>query len=186
MLMPAFHKFAAEASIISRLLAGFAELEILLLHCISQARDDFDATLKAMFRTRGETNRINVADALGRQLYRNEGLEAEFALAISDMRYCLKIRNQYAHCNWYDDNSGRLAFVNVEEIAEKNLHLTGFDELTRYYIDVPTLEAQEQFYTSTIARLEYVNFERRFRTGQLSSQVFAEPPEMKRPPLHAA
>ena len=107
MVMPAFHRFPNEAAIIGRLLAGYAELEIGLLHCVTVAReeDDFDATLKAMFRIRGETARINVGDALGRQVYDKLGLGADFEMAVSAMRYCLKIRNQYAHCNWYDDRT---------------------------------------------------------------------------------
>ncbi len=50
MVMPAFRRFPDEAAIIGRLLAGYAELEIDLLHCVSVIREDFDATLKAMFR----------------------------------------------------------------------------------------------------------------------------------------
>jgi len=95
MVMPAFHRFPNEAAIIGRLLAGYAELEIDLLHCVAVAREDFDATLKAMFRIRGETSRINVGDALGRQVYDKLGLGADFQMAVSAMRYCLKIRNQY-------------------------------------------------------------------------------------------
>src|SRR5262249_34360443 len=79
---------------------------------VTVAREDFDATLKAMFRIRGETARINIGDALGHQFYDKLGLGADFEMAVRAMRYCLKIRNQYAHCNWDDDRlSGRLAFV---------------------------------------------------------------------------
>ena len=46
--MPAFHRFPDEAAIVGRLLAAYAELEIGLLHCVSAARDDFDAVLKAL------------------------------------------------------------------------------------------------------------------------------------------
>jgi hypothetical protein len=35
MVVPAFHKFTSEAAIISRLLAGYAELEIDLLHWVA-------------------------------------------------------------------------------------------------------------------------------------------------------
>jgi hypothetical protein len=58
-----FHK---GASIIGRLLAGYTNLEVGLMHCVQVVRDDFDAVLKAMFRPRGETSRIDIADALGR------------------------------------------------------------------------------------------------------------------------
>jgi hypothetical protein len=184
MVMPAFRKFPDEAAIIGRLLAAYAELEIDLLHCVSVAREDFDAVLKAMFRSRGETRRISVADALGRQLYHAAGLGTDFDMAISAVRYCLRIRNQYSHCNWYDDNSGRLAFVNVEEIANHNQLVTGFDKLERYYIDVPTLELQEQYFGYAGALLAYANYEGRYRAGKLRDQIIAKPAQVMQPPLH--
>jgi hypothetical protein len=184
MVMPAFQRFPNEAAIIGRLLAGYAELEIALLHCVSMARGDFDATLKAMFRIRGETSRINVADALGRQLYHKLGLRTDFEIAVSAMRYCLKIRNQYAHCNWYDDNSGRLAFVNVEEIANDNQPILGFEGLTRHYIDAPTLEEQEQYFGYTDALLNYANYEGRFKIGTLNTRMFEKPTQIGQPSLH--
>jgi hypothetical protein len=184
MVMPAFHRFPGEAAIIGRLLAGYAELEIALLHCVSVVRDDFDATLKAMFRIRGETARINVGDALGRQAYDNIELGADFEIAVSAMRYCLKIRNQYAHCNWYDDLSGRLAFVNVEEIAKATQAISGFDNLTRRYVDVPALEEQEQYFGYADALINYSNYEGRLRAGKLRTRLFEKPAQRNQPPLH--
>ena len=184
MVMPAFHRFPGEAAIIGRLLAGYAELEIDLLHCVSVAREDFDATLKAMFRIRGETARINIGDALGRQAYEKLELGVDFELAVSAMRYCLKIRNQYAHCNWYDDRSGRLAFVNVEEIAKGDQLISGFDDLTRRYVDVPILEKQEQYFGYADALISYANYEGRFRTGKLRTQLLSKPAQVSQPPLY--
>ena len=74
------------------LLAGYTDLEIGLLHCVQIVRNDFDVVLKAMFRVRGETARINVADGIGRHHYRQLGLENSFDKAISAMRHCVKIR----------------------------------------------------------------------------------------------
>jgi hypothetical protein len=184
MVMPVFQRFPKEAAIIGRLLAGYGELEIDLLHCVSVARKDFDAVLKAMFRTRGETQRLNVADALGRQLYRKLKLGTDFETALAAVRYCLKIRNQYAHCNWYDDYSGRLAFVNVEEVATKNEHVSGFDNITRYYVDVPTLEEQESYFGYAGALLAYANYEGRYRTGELKTRFLEKPLHVSQPPLH--
>jgi len=184
MVMPAFHRFPNEAAIIGRLLAGYAELEIDLLHCVTVAREDFDATLKAMFRIRGETAHINVGDALGRQIYDKLQLGADFEMAVSAMRYCLKIRNQYAHCNWYDDRSGRLAFVNVEEIAKGNQPISGFDNLTRLYVDVPVLEEQEQYFGYAGDLIAYANYEGRFRKGKLKTQPLPKPAYVSQPPLH--
>lgn len=185
MVMPAFHKFPNEAAIIGRLLAGYAELEIDLFNCVQVAREDFDSVLKAMFRARGETRRIDVADALGRQLYHAAGLGNDFDIAVSAVRYCLRIRNQYSHCNWYDDLSGRLAFVNVEQIVKSNQPIRDFDSLTRYYIDVPTLEAQEQYFSYADALLTYANHEGRLRSGKLKTKVFDQPAQVAQPALHA-
>lgn len=81
--------------------------------------DNLDMAVKALFRARGESQRIKIADALGRQAYRKLKLETLFEGTISGMHYCLKIRNQYAHCNWHDDNTGCLSFLNMEQIAKK-------------------------------------------------------------------
>ena len=185
MVMPAFHKFPAEAAIIGRLLAGYAELEIDLFNCVQVARGDFDAVLKAMFRARGETRRIDVADALGHQLYDALGLGTDFNKAIGAVRYCLRIRNQYSHCNWYDDLSGRLAFVNVEEIVKGDQPIRDFESLTRYYIDVPTLEGQERYFAYADALLTYANYEGRLRAGKLPKKIFCKPEQMNLPALRA-
>jgi len=66
------------------------------MNCVQVVRDDFDAVLKAIFRVRGETARIDIADALGRHFYDDRGLATEFGMAVGAVRHCLKIRNQYA------------------------------------------------------------------------------------------
>lgn len=117
-LLPFQSPFDKEGAIIGRLLAGYTNLEVGLLHCVQVVRDDFDSVLKAMFRTRGESQRIDIADALGRYYYHDHKLGTKFEMAIGAMRHCLRIRNQYAHCVWWDDRSGKLSFANLEEIAK--------------------------------------------------------------------
>src|SRR5262249_20474915 len=114
-ILTAFNRFPKEAKMVGHLLAAYANLEIDLLHCVAGIRGDFDAVLKSMFRTRSVRQRIDIADALGRQPFHHYKMGTPFAMAIGAVRHCLNIRNQYAHCNWYDDNSGHLAFVNLEE-----------------------------------------------------------------------
>jgi hypothetical protein len=114
----AFVDFPAEAALIGRMLAGYTDLELDLLHCVKSVRGDFDTVLKAMYRSRGETQRVEIADAFGRQAYRALGLGTQFEMAIGAVRHCTKIRNQYAHCVWWNDNTGQLAFANLEEIAK--------------------------------------------------------------------
>jgi hypothetical protein len=179
-----FLNFSEEASIIGRLLAGYTNLEVGLMNCVQVVRDDFDAVLKAMFRPRGETSRIDIADALGRHFYHDRGLGTEFAMGIGAVRHCLKIRNQYAHCVWYDDKSGKLAFVNLEEIAGDNTRLEDLKSLTTRHVDVSLLMAQEQYFVYADDILAWTNYEGRFRDGKLQNNPLQKPPQAKPPALH--
>jgi hypothetical protein len=161
----AFLKFVDEAAIIGRLLAGYSDLELALAHCAQTVRNDFDTVLKTMFRTRGESQRIEVADAFGRQYYHALKLGTQFEMGIGAIKYCLKIRNQYAHCVWWDDYSGQLTFANLEEVAKSNALLKDFQSLTSFHVEVPLLQAQEAYFDYTDALLVWVNHEGGFRNG---------------------
>ena len=63
-----------------------------------------------MFGIRSESKRIKAAEKLGLPEYERLKLATDFEKALRVMRYYLKIRNQYAHWVWWDDNIGRLAF----------------------------------------------------------------------------
>jgi len=180
----AFNKYKNEGIIVGRLLAEYADIELSLFHCVNVAREDFDTVYKAMFRTRGETRRIDIADVFGRQLYRKIGIGTQFELAISSAKYCLKIRNQYAHCLWYDDYSGNLAFTNLEEKADKNTAITDFKDLTIRHIDVATLSRQEAYFEYSDSYLEWVNFEGRRLAGKPSTPQKAAPKQLEQPPLY--
>lgn len=181
----AFREFKDEGILIGRLLVAYADLELSLFHCVNVIRDDFDTVYKAMFKARGETSRINIADIFGRQTYHKIGLGTQFEMAISSVRCCLKIRNQYAHCLWYDDNSGNLAFTNLEEIAQKNNPLTVNDlkTLTIQYVDVTTLSDQEAYFEYTDTLLTWLNFEGRRLAGKPSIPQKPAPKQLKKPAL---
>ncbi len=76
-IMPAFDRYPKEAKLIGRILAGYGELEFGLCHCVGQARNDLDMVLKVMFRARGEKQRIETADAIGRSQFYILKLAAE-------------------------------------------------------------------------------------------------------------
>lgn len=185
-LLAVFDAFPKESELIGRILAGYTTLEIDLLHCCNAVRDDFDASLKAMFRVRGETNRINVADALCRQLFKGCGLGPQLELAIGDMHHCLKIRNEYAHSNWHDDNSGTLGYLNIEELAKRNQHIPDFAGLKRRSVDLTLLAEQISFMEKTSERLIWVNFESRCLTGKLPQNAYQWPKQNPQPRLHIA
>lgn len=183
-LMNAFKTFPDEAAIIGRLLAGYGELELMLCLCAASARQDFNMVFKAMFRPRGESQRIDIGDALGRDLFRIHKLETQFSEAVSDMRYCLKIRNQYAHCYWSDGFGRQLGFVEMEERAKSAKPIDAIWQVPSMDIDVPTLNEQEAFFFRTGRCFSFLTNEIDVREGRLSTNPFLIPPKVKRPPLH--
>lgn len=142
----AFADFPAEAALIGRMLAGYTDLELDLMHCVCAANGDFDTVLKAMYRSRGETQRINVADAFGRQIYRDLGLGTEFEMALGAVRHCMRIRNQFAHCVWWNDNTDQLALANLEEIALVNDKVIDLGGANVHHVNVPLLEEQFAYF----------------------------------------
>src|SRR2546427_11701078 len=109
--------FPEECAIVGRLLAGYSVMEFGLMVCVNAAIEDFDAVFKTMFRTRGETQRIDIADAMSRHKFHTIQLGTQFEMAIGNMQRCLKIRNQFAHCHWAE-KPGRMGFVDMEELAK--------------------------------------------------------------------
>jgi hypothetical protein len=133
-----------------------------LFHAVHVATGDFDAALKKMFGIRSESKRINVAEQLGSPEYRRLNLAAEFQEALTVMRHCLNIRNQYAHWVWWDDHSGPLAFANVEDLVKYPGKVTDFANLGAHHVDVALLKAQEGYFVYADDLLSWVNFEGRF------------------------
>lgn len=127
------HKFVKEGNAVGRILTGYINLEVGLMHCVQVGLDgDFDTVLKKMFKKRGETLRINEAERLGWPAYQANGLENDFRKAIMALRHCLKIRNQYAHWVWWDDYSGKLAFANLEDLSKRKRKVPNLDNSRRF------------------------------------------------------
>ncbi len=183
-ILPPFLSFPREGAIIGHLLAGYTTLELDLMNCVQTVRDDLDTCLKVLFRARGETQRIQIGDALGRHYYHGHKLGTEFEMAIGALRHCLKIRNQYAHCVWYDDLSGKLAFVNLEELAEENDLLTDLISLTRLHVDIQLLVDQEAYFVYAGEMLTWVNLAAQNKAGKMAVQPPEKPKQISPPPLH--
>lgn len=181
--MPAFDTFPQEGAIVGRLLVGYGELELSLCFCVAEARNDLDMAFKAMFRPRGETQRIDIADAMGRVPYRDIRLGTHFEEAISSTRYCLKIRNQYAHCYWTDDFGRQLGFATLEETAKANQPLDDISRIKISDIDLATLKAQEAYFVYTHRCITYLLHEFKVRAERLTKSPFSIPKKVSRPPL---
>jgi hypothetical protein len=136
---------------------------------------------RAIFRLRATSSRIDMADALMRPSFVTLGYEGQYGQMLGALRYCQRIRNQYAHCHWADDESeGKLFFVDLEETAEAS---EGWIHGWRH-VDVPLLESQEDYFVYTqswLLHLEYI-------VSQSSEKpiypAFPAPQVQSRPPLH--
>src|SRR4051812_42974438 len=104
-IIPAFgpHRFPQEGAIVGRLLTGFGDLLIELAACAEAVSGDLDAEIREMYGKRGEEQRIDDARKQIRDAYDRVGLKTELFRIVSDLHWCRKIRNQYAHCQWGDD-----------------------------------------------------------------------------------
>ena len=180
-LLRGFSHFPEEGRIVGRLLAAYGELEIDVMNCVAVGTD-IDTAVKGLYRHRGETRRIDVAERLGGPYYATHKLDGEFAAGICAVRYCLKIRNLYAHCQWCDDNSGELAFVDLEELARRNDAIKDLNA-TRCHVDVAFLKDQEVYFQETAHYLHWLNYESRHLAGELPTRLIVKPSQRTPPPL---
>jgi hypothetical protein len=144
---------------------------------------DFDKTAKTMFKHRSETKRIKIAETFGREPYADLDLSDWFDEAIIGMRYCVQVRNQYAHRNFYDDISGTLAFVNLEELAKRGEIVNDLLSLTVMYVTPILLEAQERYFMYVRATIGFLNYEGRVRSGKIKANPFGPHEKLTQPPL---
>lgn len=173
-------------AIIGRLLIDYSRLELDLMNAVQVVRNhDLNGVLKAMYRVRGETNRIDIADGLARHEYEQTNLGAEWDATIAALRYCLKIRNKYAHSYWHDPDQGKqLCYVSLEELAKLDDFIPDLVSLTFFYVDETTLLKQEAFFGYAEALTNHVNHEFRHRKKVIRRQPFVFPAVMQYPPLY--
>jgi hypothetical protein len=177
----AFDRFKREGEIIGRMVIEYGELEWDLCLLAGHITGDFNVALKAMYRSRGETQRIDIADALARnRLEPGSRVRTIYEQTIAHMRICLKIRNQYAHTNWVETASDGLCFVNIEEIAKAN-DVADTSSLQRYKLDLQTIEDQQRFFAQVMQNMQYLCMEVQYLNGSIDVQGFHYESEIRRP-----
>src|SRR5712664_573824 len=117
-LNPVFDDYLVEASLIGRIVTSFGELELTYGLIAGTAIKDQSLALRAIYRGRSTGGRIDLADVLIRNVLVNTNLGTDYEEVIGAMRHCLKIRNNYAHCQWSPGLDG-VFFANLEEAASR-------------------------------------------------------------------
>ena len=177
-----FARYPAEGAIIGRLLIEYGDLEFSLAHCVSMITGNQDTAFKVMFRVRGESHRIQMGDALGRNAIAAGPNRDLFERTIAHMHRCLKIRNLYAHCIWLENMRHGLVYVALEEVAKQNgtLDLT---KLSQHPAPLSLLQAQEAYFAYVDDCLHFLNFEAQFAAGRIAIQPLPRPPGISEPPI---
>jgi hypothetical protein len=178
---PAFQRHHLEAALIGRIVVHFGELEVSFCQNNSLALDTHIPLMKALYSLKATSSRIDFVDGLIRNLYLGHNLGAEYDICISMLRYCLRIRNLFAHCNWADSpgGGGELFYADLQ-VSAKTADLThGWKQ-----VDVALLQQQEDYFAETMEWLTFLHHELMVRQGKLQFHVWPRPSKLAQPPLH--
>lgn len=177
----AFDHFKYEGNIIGRLVVEYGELEWALCSLCGHVIQDFDVSIKALYRSRGEQQRIDLADALIRNKIHSE-IRQVYEKTVSHMRECLKIRNRYAHSNWVHAASNRLCYVDIEALAKRNDCVDSGDaELFELNRDI--IEDQARFFTEVLQNMLYLCMEVQYLNGSSEHSGFHYVQNIARPQM---
>jgi hypothetical protein len=181
MVIPAFHRWPNEASVLGKLLVAFGELEYMTCKIAGTANGNLDPVLKALYRLRSVSSRIEAADAFMRPVFATAGFEGDYGQMLGALKYCLRIRNQFAHCHWGDHEWSGLFFVDLEESAEKSSAGWDHDWL---HVDYDLLNLHYAFFYYAKSWLFFFEYQIAQIRGTLTSPLFPKPKALERPPLH--
>ncbi|MDT0576502.1 hypothetical protein RM533_09910 [Croceicoccus sp. F390] len=179
MPMP-FDRFKQEGDLIGRMILEYGELEWMLCLMAGHLLGDLDTAIKSLYRSRGELQRMEVADALIRQRIENAKLCRTYEQTFAHMKECKNLRNQYAHTNWLHAGSDKLCYIAIEEMAKSNEPIE-MDQMTLYHLDLETVKDQARFFTEVMQNMAYLNMEVQFVLGSSTQTGFHYVPNIMRP-----
>lgn len=151
MINPAFIGFQEEASLLGAMVIGYGELDLTFANMAGIALGERYAVLEACHSVRSESARLKIADALAASALQKHELKVPYEIAHRGMRFCLKLRNQYAHAQWGDLKVGYLSFTNAEDAFKRPLTKTKWKK-----ISIELLKEQEAFFENTRKWLIYL------------------------------
>jgi hypothetical protein len=178
---PSLLRFPDEAAIIGRMVVGFGELEVMSCRVAAKASSHPNHVLKMLYSLRSTSARIKSATLLMEPHYAAVNLAEPQTMTMDAVLACLKIRNQYAHCNWADrDPKAGLFFADLQESAKREDWFTSWK-----HVDVPLLAQQEAFFNDVRGALFFLEADLEDKRNRwLGSHGLPEPMALPQPPLH--
>jgi hypothetical protein len=176
-----FDRFKQEGDIIGRMILEYGDLEWSLCLLVSHVIEDLDIALKTLYRSRGETQRIDIADALIRNRIKSE-VKQTYETTLAHMRICLMIRNRYAHANWLHAGSDKLCYIDIEELAKSNQPVD-MGNMQLYHLDMETVRDQARFFNEVMQNLQYLCMEIQYLMGTSTTTGFHYVANIARPKM---
>lgn len=161
-----FDRFKREGDIVGRLVVEYGELEWDLCLLVACAIRDQDTAIKVMYRARGEAQRIALGDALARKHIPGGRLRSIYEMTIARLKDCTTIRNRYAHTVFSETADGRLAFLNLEDIANEH-GVADTSNLPLYELSMTLIEDEARLFVQVAQNLRYLNWEMQALNGQI-------------------
>lgn len=145
MINPAFIKYPEEAKLLGEIVLGYGEIDLSFAMMAGAATGQKFALLHAVNQVRSETARIDIANALASEFFTALGLREYYDYALAAVRYCLKIRNQWAHSQWGDMDPYGLAFTKTDgNVFAPPIKPTEWRSVT-----IEVLRKQEEYFEHT-------------------------------------
>ncbi|MER9646814.1 hypothetical protein [Mesorhizobium sp. M0199] len=180
MINPAFLSYPEEARLLGAMVLGYGELDISFTLAAGTAVDQKFALLHAVNQVRSESARLDITHAIASGGFAKLGLAVEYAGMHKAMRFCLKVRNQWAHSQWGDWNPDGLGFTRTDgEVFALPIKPLRWNSIT-----LPLLQKQEAFFEYTRRCILTVTTN---LTPILSGKpaLIKMPPEMHQPSMHS-
>lgn len=174
-----FDYFKFEGDIVGRIVIEYGELEWALCLLANHVIGNMDIALKSLYRPRGESQRLDIVDALIRNSIPAK-LKQTYEETLAHIRVCLSIRNRYAHSNWIHAGGDRLMFIDIEELAGRN-EPVDFDRMTYYHLTKDVIKDQARFFIEVMQNITYLNMEIQHLNGTSAITGFHYVPNIKRP-----
>jgi hypothetical protein len=170
-----------EQRLVGQILTKYGDLEYVLACCLGQVLNNKGAAVRSLFRLRGGNVRIQVADAIMRPFMDSIGLKDHYDSALGALRYSTSIRNQYAHCHWYDCGDAGLFFTDMQKAAAT---VIGELSYSMRHTDKSLLELQSEYLSYNYTWLWYLTEEYEVRAGRSATHDWPIQKIKDQPPLH--
>lgn len=153
-----FNENPKAQQLIGSLVIQYGELEYMLCNVVGLIIGDEEVAVKAMYRVRGETSRLQIASALVSSRITESAVKGVFQETMKGISVCKGIRNTYAHAHWFSVWEGAIGYYDLEGIAKSD-DVLKFDNMGKSVLDLEILRDQERYFAEVLHNLVHMFYE---------------------------